>query len=128
MANCHRILPPQHCIFRGRELKGSMVRLVRLLAIWMVASVASLTAARGDPLIEIKQAWSRATPNGSRVAAGYLTIENHGDAADRLIEVHSLLAGKVDLHATTVDHGVTSMKPVDGGLPIPAGATTTLQP
>ncbi|HMH61638.1 MAG TPA: copper chaperone PCu(A)C, partial [Bradyrhizobium sp.] len=33
----------------------------------------------------ITQAWSRATPGGAKVAGGYLTIQNKGSAADRLI-------------------------------------------
>ena len=33
----------------------------------------------------VSQAWSRATPGGAKVAGGYLTIENKGTTADRLV-------------------------------------------
>ena len=105
-----------------------MSRLTQLLAIFIMLSAASGIAVHGSEFINIKQAWSRATPKGSPVAAGYLTIENQGDSPDRLMEIRSVLARKVELHATTVENGVTSMRPVDGGLEIPANASVTLQP
>ena len=43
----------------------------------------------------ITQAWSRATPNGARIGTGYLTIENKGPAADRLLGASADVAGKV---------------------------------
>jgi copper(I)-binding protein len=105
-----------------------MSRLARLLAIFVMASAVSSTAVHGSQIISIKQAWSRATPKGSPVAAGYLTIENQSSSPDRLVEVRSTFARKVELHATTVENGVTSMKPVDGGLVLPANGSVTLQP
>jgi copper(I)-binding protein len=104
------------------------VRLVQLLAICTIASGACGTTVRGGENIEIKQAWSRATPNGSPVAAGYLTIENQGSSPDRLLEVNSASARKVELHTTVVENGVASMRPVNGGLLIPANGSVTLQP
>src|ERR1700744_5002594 len=105
-----------------------MSRLTQLLAIFIMLSAASGTPVHGSEFINIKQAWSRATPKGSPVAAGYLTIENQGGPPDRLMEVRSALARKVELHTTTVKNGVTSMRPVEGGLEIPANASVTLQP
>jgi periplasmic copper chaperone A len=105
-----------------------MSRLARLLAIFIMAGAVSSTAVHGSQIVNIKQAWSRATPKGSPVAAGYLTIENQGGLPDRLVEVHSAFARKVEVHTTTVENGVTSMKPVDGGLVIPANSSVTLQP
>ena len=35
--------------------------------------------------IEVTQAWSRATPGGAPVGAGYLALTNRGAEADRLI-------------------------------------------
>lgn len=104
------------------------MRLVQLLAICTIASGACSTAVCGGENIEIKQAWSRATPNGSPVGAGYLTIENQGNSPDRLLEVNSASARKVELHTTTVENGVASMKPVNDGLLIPANGSVTLQP
>jgi len=55
-----------------------MSRLTQSLAIFILLSAASGTAAQGSESINIKQAWSRATPKGSPVAAGYLTINPQG--------------------------------------------------
>lgn len=115
-------------ILHGSTTASSIVRLARLLMVCILASAASTTAARCGQTIEIKHAWSRATPKGSPIAAGYLTIENQGGEPDRLLGARSDIARKVELHTTSVQNGVTSMKPVDDGLPIPANGSVTLRP
>ena len=69
--------------------------------------------------ITIQQAWSRATPKGASVAAGYLTIENHGDTVDRLLSVSSPVARKVEIHETLEAGGIMRMRPAKDGLAIP---------
>ena len=64
----------------------------------------------------ITQAWSRATPGGAKVAGGYLTIENKGAAADRLIGGSGDVAGKVEVHEMATSNGVMTMRPLDKGL------------
>jgi copper(I)-binding protein len=60
-------------------------------------------------------------------AAAFMTIENHG-ADDRLIDVHSDLAQKVELHTHLQDaNGVMKMVHVAEGLPIAAGENHVLQ-
>ena len=46
----------------------------------------------------ITQAWSRATPNGARAGAGYLTIKNKGSTPDHLIGGAAEVAGKIEIH------------------------------
>jgi copper(I)-binding protein len=92
-----------------------------------MAGVIGGTAASASQ-IDVTHAWSRATPGGSPVAAGYLTIENHDNLPDRLLAVRSTFAKKIELHTTLIDHGITSMHPAEGGLLIPAAASITLQP
>ena len=46
----------------------------------------------------ISQAWSRATPNGAKIGAGYLTIENKGTTADRLVGVSDDVSPKIEVH------------------------------
>ena len=41
----------------------------------------------GDLLIS--KLWTRATPGGAKVAGGYITIENKGASADRLVSASS---------------------------------------
>jgi copper(I)-binding protein len=69
--------------------------------------------------ITIRQAWSRATPEGASVAAGYLTIENRGNTVDRLLSVSSPVARKVEIHETLEAGGIMRMRPAKDGLAIP---------
>src|SRR6266480_4274066 len=88
-------------------------------AVLLALSAASAFA--GD--IGVRQAWSRATPKGAQVAGGYLTIENHGIASDRLLSASTASAGKIEVHQMTTLDGIMMMRPVDNGLVIPAGET-----
>ena len=76
----------------------------------------------------ISQAWSRATPNGAKIAGGYLTIENKGAAPDRLIGGSGDIAGKVEVHEMSMNNGVMTMRPLDKGLAIEPGKTVKLAP
>ncbi|MCK1359953.1 copper chaperone PCu(A)C [Bradyrhizobium sp. 199] len=76
----------------------------------------------------ISQAWSRATPGGAKVAGGYLTIENKGTAADRLVSVSADIAGKAEIHEMAMDNGVMKMRPLDKGVAIDPGKTVKLAP
>jgi hypothetical protein len=83
-------------------------------------------ASAGD--ISVRQAWSRATPKGAQVARGYLRIENHGIAPDKLLSASTALAGKIEIHEMTMLDGIMMMRLIDNGLVIPAGETITLAP
>jgi copper(I)-binding protein len=76
----------------------------------------------------VKQAWSRATPGGALVAGGYLTIENKGSLPDRLLSGSTDAARKIEIHEMTMDNGVMTMRPIDGGLFIEAGKTVKFEP
>jgi uncharacterized protein YcnI len=76
----------------------------------------------------VKQAWSRATPAGAKVASGYLTIENKGTTPDRLLGGSSDAAAKVDVHEMATKDGVMTMRELEGGLAIAPGTTIKLMP
>ena len=76
----------------------------------------------------ISQAWSRATPNGAKIAGGYLTIENKGTAPDKLIGGSGDVAGKIEVHEMAMNNGVMTMRPLDKGLTIEPGKTVKLAP
>lgn len=78
--------------------------------------------------IEIDHPWSRATPGGASVAAGYLVLKNTGAAADRLVSATAPFAGRVEIHEMAVKDGVMTMRPLPAGVEIPAGATVALKP
>lgn len=78
--------------------------------------------------LEIEHPWSRATPAGAKVAGGYFTVTNKGSAADRLLSIVSDISDKAELHEMGVKDGVMTMRPVSGGLEIPAGGKVALKP
>jgi copper(I)-binding protein len=78
--------------------------------------------------LELTDLWTRATPPNAPTAGGYLTIANHGADPDTLIAASSPLAAKAELHMMAMKDGVMTMRPVDGGIEIPAGGSVTLAP
>jgi copper(I)-binding protein len=78
--------------------------------------------------LEIEHPWSRATPAGATVAGGYFTIINGGSAPDRLLSISSDVSEKAELHEMGVKDGVMTMRPVAGGLEVPAGGKVALSP
>ena len=79
--------------------------------------------------LEINHPWSRTTPEGAKVAAGYFTVRNTGTTPDRLLTLTSDISGKAEIHEMAVNaEGVMTMRPVEGGLEIPAGGEVALKP
>jgi copper(I)-binding protein len=93
----------------------------------LTAGAAAAQEFKAGPL-EIDQPWSRATPKGAKVAAGYLTIKNTGTEPDRLVGVTSPAAGKSEIHEMSMEKGVMKMRPVPGGVEIKPGETVELKP
>ena len=97
-----------------------------MLTYFLAAPALAEEVKAGDLLIT--QAWSRATPGGAKVAGGYLTIQNKGSAADRLIGGSADVADKVQVHEMATTNGVMTMRPLDKGLSIGPGKTVKLTP
>ena len=70
----------------------------------------------------------RATAPGMPSSAAYVSIANHGDAADRLFAAKTAVARRVEIHSAEMDSGVMRMRAVDGGLLIAAGEILHLAP
>jgi copper(I)-binding protein len=84
------------------------------------------TVIAGD--IEIGGIWTRAMLPGQPVGGGYFTITNNGKSADRLISISSPDAGRAEIHSMVMKDNIMVMRPVEGGLEIPAGGTVALKP
>jgi periplasmic copper chaperone A len=101
-----------------------------IFVLWLMAVGATSALAQefklGDLVID--QPWSRATPAGAKVAAGYLTVTNKGGQADRLVGVTSSAAGMVEIHEMAMKDGVMTMRPATGGLSVEPGKTVKLAP
>ena len=61
-------------------------------------------------------------------SAAYVSVMNHGKMADRLLDATSNLARKTELHLMEMDNGVMRMRPIEGGIDLPAGKTIHLAP
>lgn len=93
-----------------------------------LAFVGSAPTLAQHPGVSVNQAWGRATPKGAKVAGGYLTIDNGGPVADRLLSASSPAAAKVEIHQMSMQNGIMTMRPLEQGLAIPPDATVTLAP
>ncbi len=107
------------------------MRILSLAFVMFIAAFAANPAAahditKGD--LVISAPWSRATPAGASVAAGYLAVTNKGLSADRLLSFTTDLAGQPEVHEMSNEGGVMKMRPLAKGLAIPAGATVKLEP
>lgn len=89
-------------------------------------AAAATTVKAGDLTIETP--WLRATPNGAKVAGGYVRITNTGSAPDTLTGATVPFAKSSDIHSMSMEGGVMKMAPVTGGLTIKPGETVELKP
>lgn len=78
--------------------------------------------------LEITQAWIRATLPGQPAAGGFLTIENKGNEADRLLSASSPLTAATQIHEMKMDGDVMKMAELADGIEIPAGGKLEFKP
>jgi copper(I)-binding protein len=114
---------------RKKEIMKQLIRPIAFaatLAAMLAAPLRAEDVKAGD--LVISQAWSRQTPSGAKVAGGYLTIENKGASADRLVGGSGDVAGRVEIHEMAMNGGVMTMRPIEKGLVIDPGKTVKLAP
>lgn len=102
-----------------------------------VLAVAALSAATPTPIaaepyragsITVSDAWARETAPAQKAGGGFMIIDNAGNRPDRLLSATSGVADKVELHTVSMDGGVMRMRPVAGGITIPARGKVELRP
>ncbi len=103
-------------------------RLILGLICALALSPAVFAGTRQGAAVSVGHAWSQPTPPSAPTAVGYLTITNRGRKPDRLLSLSSPAAASVDLHLMSMDGGVMRMRPVEGGLVVPAGGAVQLEP
>jgi periplasmic copper chaperone A len=106
-------------------LRG-IIGAVAVATLGLVTPVHAESASVGD--LVISQPWTRATAGGAKVGTGYLTIENKGAVADKLVGGSTDAAGKLEVHQMSMSNGVMKMHQVEGGLAIEPGKTVKLAP
>lgn len=77
--------------------------------------------------ISIGHPFALATPPGATRGAAYLKLTNEGGAEDVLLSAAGAIAEKIEIHLTSLENGVVSMRPVPGGVAIPAGGRVNLE-
>ncbi|MCJ2068030.1 DUF1775 domain-containing protein [Methylobacterium sp. J-030] len=97
-----------------------------------IVQVAQAAPAKAAPIkagdLTIETPWLRATPNGAKVAGGYVRITNTGSAPDVLTGATVPFAKSGDIHSMSMEGGIMKMAPVSGGLTIKPGETVELKP
>ena len=77
--------------------------------------------------LRIVHPYARATPPGADVGGAFVTIDNKGSAADRLLGASSPVASRVELHTMAMDNGVMRMHEVPA-IDLPPGGEVQLKP
>jgi periplasmic copper chaperone A len=104
---------------------------------YLVAIMLFAVALQGPPAqsqevkagdLVISQPWSRAAPKGAEMASSYLTVENKGASADRLLGGSAAAAEKLDVQQISMVGGGLTAHPVEGGLAIGPGDKVVLAP
>jgi len=100
-----------------------------MAAIALLASMSGLASAHDDQLqsLHIDHPFATPTPPRATVGAAYLSIENKGPSADRLLSASSPVAGMVEIHEMKMDGDVMRMRQVHD-LEIGSGRKVTLKP
>jgi copper(I)-binding protein len=112
-------------VFRQRRSGWKMWSVPALLVALYAGVVSPHSHEKGD--IQVRHAWSRATPPGAKVAAGYMEIRNNGRQPDRLVSATTAAAQRVEIHVTERDGEVMKMREVKT-LEIPARGRYELRP
>ncbi|HAQ85390.1 MAG TPA: copper chaperone PCu(A)C [Pseudomonas sp.] len=76
---------------------------------------------------EATHVWSRAMPPSAPTGAVYFTLQNPGDAPDRLLGVHTPRAKKAELHTHVHEGDMMRMKQIDS-IEVPAGGQVEFKP
>ncbi|MEM7290803.1 MAG: copper chaperone PCu(A)C [Pseudomonadota bacterium] len=106
--------------------RGFLMSMIVAFGLMALAIASAMEVKIGSLVVEGQSI--RATVPTAKVAAGYLTIRNDGDSDDRLVGGSVNFAGMVDIHEMKVNDGVMTMRPLEGGLVIPAGKSVVLKP
>lgn len=112
---------PKLLLSRGRYMRIGRLKQVCMI---VVAGLWSVTAQAAD--ITVTDAWARASV-GMGNGAVFLTVNNAGSNADRLIGASTPAAKIAQLHTHMEEGGVMRMRPIDG-IDLPTGCHMQLKP
>ena len=99
-------------------------------SLFLVLAVGAGVAFAADYQVQdlsIDHPWARATPPGAMTGGAFVTIENKGKVADKLVDASSPAAKIVEIHEMWMDGGMMKMRAVSG-IDVKPGARTELRP
>ena len=116
-----------------------MRKLILPLAAALALTAASLITAHSNAedaaphaieigALKISGVWTKAMLPGQPVGVGYLTVENTGAEADRVVSVTSSASPDVQIHEMKMEGDIMKMRQLADGLEIPAGGKLELKP
>lgn len=110
-----------------RRMAEIGIALALTMAALLFVAWAAWAEAAGD--VGVASAWARPTIGQGKATTAYMTITNAGETDDTLLGATSRKAERVELHQSKMsDDGIMRMRPVEDGLPIPAGGEVELAP
>jgi copper(I)-binding protein len=115
------------CNRRSRLKVSAYFLAIMLAAVALQSPPAQSQEVKAGDLV-ISQPWSRAAPRGADFGTSYLTIENKGTAADRLLGGSADAAEKLEVQQIGMVGGGLTAHPVEGGLAIAPGDKVVLAP
>lgn len=63
--------------------------------------------------LKVDSAWIRAAPSNATTLAGYAVLRNVGSKTISVVSAQSAAFGKVEMHESLTEDGVTKMRPID---------------
>ena len=93
----------------------------------MLGASSGHAGTKEDSAITLSDIVIRATTPQAGATAAYGTIHNHGTSDDRLLGASVSFAKKAEIHEMRLSGDVMKMRPLAGGLLIPAGKSVALR-
>lgn len=113
--------------WKARCETGPRTSIAACAAICMLAAHPAAAHGYDAGDLQVRHPWTRATPPGAQVAAGYLEIRNSGRQPDRVVGASTPVAERVELHVVARDGDILKMREVKG-FEVPARQRLTLRP
>ena len=116
------------------RMKTRILRVAVLLAAVLLPACGWGERSGAEDLA-VEGAWARPmsvveggpSPSGVHSAV-YLTLRNGGRGSERLLGGETEVAEVLEIHESRMEDGIMRMRPVEGGIRIPAGSVAELRP
>jgi copper(I)-binding protein len=107
-------------------MTSKLFRVAIACALLVAAGTTSAEDFKAGDIV-ISHPWSRATPTGAQIGAGYLVIENRGTMPDRLLGGSVEAATGFELHDVVLEDGIMRMRQLTS-IELPPGGSIEAKP